>query len=151
MEKLPMVTEDRSVIGIAYDFGPDGATFDPPIPLAFTYDDSLLPEGITEANLVLAVWDETSGTWIELESVMDPITNTVTAKITHFSVYSIIVRDDVIEDISLNEVETVIEPESNETPVVNWAILGMIIGGALVIIVGIVSLIMIRERRLVSR
>ncbi len=147
MEELPSPSENSNIIGVAYDFGPDGATFDPPIPLNFTYDDSILPEGTTEANLVIAIWDSASGTWIELESIVDPHTNTITAEISHFSIYTILVRNDVDEDAPNNEAETIIEPETTETPVVNWAILGMIIGGALVFIVAIVSLIMLRERR----
>ncbi|NQT73899.1 MAG: hypothetical protein HQ553_14215 [Chloroflexi bacterium] len=147
MEELPSPSENSNIIGVAYDFGPDGATFDPPIPLNFTYDDSILPEGTTEANLVIAVWDSESGTWIELESVVDPNTNTIITEISHFSIYSIIVRSDIAEDALNNEAETIIEPETTETPVVNWAILGMIIAGALVFIAAIVSLIMLRERR----
>lgn len=147
MEELPSPSENSNVIGVAYDFGPDGATFDPPIPLTFTYDDSILPEGTTEASLVIAVWDSVSETWIELESVVDPNTKTITAAVSHFSIYSIIVRNDTIEDAPNTEEESTIKPESIETPVVNWAILGMIIAGALVFIIGIVSLIMLRERR----
>ena len=82
--------EDVTVIGLTYDLGPDGATFDPPITLTFTYDPDEVPEGDT---LVIAIWDETvgeAGAWVTLETTVDPVTHTVTALVDHFTAFTIL-------------------------------------------------------------
>jgi len=86
----PDPPEDAHVIGLAYDFGPDGATFDPPITLEYTYDPDDLPEGIAEEDLVLAFYDEKAGEWVELDCVVDTENNTITADVEHFTTFAII-------------------------------------------------------------
>ncbi|GAH63065.1 unnamed protein product, partial [marine sediment metagenome] len=39
----PDPPEDAHIIGLAYDLGPDGATFDPPITIEYTYDPDEVP------------------------------------------------------------------------------------------------------------
>ena len=90
METPPDPPEDSNVIGLAYDLGPDGATFDPPIDLTFSYDESLIPEGVTEENLVVALWDSETDEWVELVCVIDPENNTITAEVSHFTIFSIL-------------------------------------------------------------
>ncbi len=90
MEEPPAPPSDSSVIGLTYDFGPDGATFDPPASLTFTYDPALLPEGAVEGNLVLAMWDKEAGEWVNLVSIVDPVTKTITAEVSHFTAFSVI-------------------------------------------------------------
>lgn len=76
------------IIGLVYDMGPDGATFNPPISLIFTYNKSKIPAGATEENLVIATWY--NGKWVDLEgSTVDPDSNTVTAPVSHFSIFTI--------------------------------------------------------------
>lgn len=88
MDDPPPPPEDANVIGLTYDFGPDGATFDPPITLTFTYDPADIPEGVAEEDLVIAWYDEASGEWVELEGcVVDPETNTITAPVSHFTAF----------------------------------------------------------------
>ena len=88
MDDPPAPPEDANVIGLTYDFGPDGATFDPPITLTFSYDPADIPEGGTEEDLVIAWYDEVSGEWVELEGcVVDPETNTITAPVSHFTAF----------------------------------------------------------------
>jgi len=77
------------IIGLVYDIGPSGATFDPPIDLTFTYDESLLPAGASKENLVIATWQDDS--WVELEgSIVDPDSNTIIVPVSHFSVFTVI-------------------------------------------------------------
>jgi len=79
---------DTRIIGMAYEIGPSGATFDPPINLTFEYYDSLVPDGVAEEKLVIATWQDTK--WVELEgSTVDPINNTITVPVSHFSTYTI--------------------------------------------------------------
>ena len=82
---------DTSIVGLVYDIGPEGATFNPPINLTFEYDDSLVPAGVNEENLVIATWQD--GEWIEMEGcTVDPVNNTITVPISHFSVYTIMAQ-----------------------------------------------------------
>jgi len=67
---------------LAYDFKPDGAIFDPPVDMVFTYEEDDLPSGAVETYLEVHFWNGTS--WEPLPSVVDPVANTVTAKIGQF-------------------------------------------------------------------
>jgi uncharacterized membrane protein len=79
------------IIGLAYDLGPSGATFDPPISLTFSYSESLIPVGVAEENLVIATWE--GGEWVELEDcTVDPDSNTITAPVSHFTIFTLMVH-----------------------------------------------------------
>lgn len=71
-----------NVIGLAYDFTPDGGTFAPPIDMVFTYQESDLPSGVVERDLKVHFWNGTA--WEGLPSTVDPVVNTVTAKVSNF-------------------------------------------------------------------
>ena len=89
MEVPPPPPEDAYTIGLVYDFGPDGATFDPPITLTLTYDPYLIAEGAAEENLVVAYYDEDAEKWVELDSIVDAEANTISAKVSHFAVFAV--------------------------------------------------------------
>jgi len=79
---------NTNIIGLTYDLGPNGATFEPPISLTFTYDESQIPAGVLENNLVLATWDGEN--WIELEGcTVNPDSNTITAPVGHFTIFTV--------------------------------------------------------------
>jgi len=86
----PAPPEDTHVIGLAYDFGPDGATFDPVITLTWSYDPDALPEGVAEENLVIAYYDESADEWRELDSEVGTENDTITASVAHFTTFAII-------------------------------------------------------------
>jgi hypothetical protein len=90
MEEPPEPPADSRIIGLAYDFTPDGVTFNPPGTLTFTYDPARIPDGATADSLVIALWDEETGKWVNLFSTVDPETNTITAEISGFTVFSVI-------------------------------------------------------------
>ena len=89
-ENPPPPPEDAHVIGLAYSFGPAGATFDPPITLEFTYDPDTIPEGVNEEDLVAAYYDEDAEEWVELECTVEPETHTITACVAHFTTFALI-------------------------------------------------------------
>lgn len=91
-ESPPAPPANTQVIGLAYDFGPDGATFDPPLTLTFEYEESEIPDDANEDDLVIAYWDEEDEEWVELDCTVDPVTNTITAEVSHFTVFAIIAR-----------------------------------------------------------
>ena len=82
-------------MGIHFDCQPTGATFDPPALLTFEYNPNWLPAGATPDNLTIAYYDEDTGLWVELgaeDISIDPATNTITARVSHFTVFSVLVR-----------------------------------------------------------
>lgn len=109
----PAPPSDTSIIGLTYNFEPSGATFDPPITLTFTYDPGQLPEGVNEGDLVVAFYDEATGEWINLVCVVDTETNTITALVSHFTAFAILVKVPVVE-----EVIPIPAPEPKPEPVI---------------------------------
>ena len=90
MEAPPDPPKESNRIGLTYDLEPDGATFDPPISLTFHYDPDEIPEGVSEENLIIAMWDEEASEWVDLECVVDPETNTITASVSHFTAFTVV-------------------------------------------------------------
>lgn len=96
----PAPPPDSNFIGLNYDFGPDGATFEPPIEIIIEFDPALIPAGSDLDDLSLAYYDEgPPGEWVELGAediviVIDPVTGmgTITAKISHFTYFSTLVH-----------------------------------------------------------
>ncbi len=89
----PAPPANTETIAVDYDLGPDGATFAPPISLTFQYNPDQIPEGGSHENLSIAYYDTDSGQWVELDASdieIDPVTNTITARISHFTYFSII-------------------------------------------------------------
>ena len=83
-----------SFIGLTYNFEPDGATFDPPINLTFTYNPFWIPKEVGPENLTVAYWDEDAGRWVELDAediTIDPERNIISCDISHFTYFSVIV------------------------------------------------------------
>jgi len=82
---------DSEIVGLVYDIGPSGATFDPPIDLIFNYDESLVPAGTAEENLVIATWDD--GKWVEVAgSTVDVAGKSITVPVSHFSVFTVMAQ-----------------------------------------------------------
>jgi len=82
--------EHSHIIGLAYDFGPPGATFDPPITFTWRYNSDELPEDVAEGDLVVAFFNEDTGKWEEVPSKVNTGTDRVTAEISHFTHFALI-------------------------------------------------------------
>jgi hypothetical protein len=84
----PSPPKDAHVIGLAYDFGPDGATFNPPITLTWKYDANSLPKGIAEDSLYIAYWDGTK--WFALDTTINAAANVASCTVSHFTTFAVI-------------------------------------------------------------
>ena len=84
----PSSPADSRIIGLLYDFQPEGAKFNPAISLTLKFDAASLPEGIRPSDLYIARWDGSQ--WQVLTSVADALAGTVTAKTSGFSKYAIV-------------------------------------------------------------
>ncbi|GAI93295.1 unnamed protein product, partial [marine sediment metagenome] len=88
-ETPPPPPEGGHIIGLAYDFEPDGATFDPLIELLIHYDPKELPENVS--SIFVAYYDKQQG-WIQLEPISGFVAavGTVTAEVSHFTTFAVI-------------------------------------------------------------
>jgi len=91
LELPPVPAEDSRAIGLVYDLGPKGATFEPPVTITFTYDPDAIPEGVAEDKLIIAYWDEDIAKWVALEGItIDPVVHTVSGQVSHFTAFTVI-------------------------------------------------------------
>ena len=86
---IPPAPAGAFVIGCAYIFGPEGATFVPPITITLHYDDGNLPAGVAEEDLVIAFYDAATGQWTVLPSIVDTENNTITAQVSGFTMFAV--------------------------------------------------------------
>ena len=85
---VPTAPAGKTLISIPVDFGPDGATFNPPITVTLPY---ILPEGTNAADLVIVYYDSATGSWVELTDItIDPVTGTISGKTSHFTLFAVI-------------------------------------------------------------
>jgi hypothetical protein len=87
----PAAPAGATIIGLAYDFGPEGATFDPPITVTFSYSLSDIPEGVNENSLTISYYDTSQGAWVTLEDInVNTSTHTVSGKLSHFTTFAVL-------------------------------------------------------------
>ena len=80
-----------TTIGRAYNLGPEGAEFDPPINITLLYDPALLSPEADVDQLVIGYWAISTQEWVVLEgSRADGVNYAVSAPLNHFSLYSIL-------------------------------------------------------------
>ncbi len=105
----PAPPADSQIIGLAYELGPAGATFNPAVTLTLTYDPAKLPAGLDEKNLVMATWDAAAGKWIELPTTVDPVAHTLSVTIGHLSTFAVVAHTRAasfsIADLSISPAE----------------------------------------------
>jgi len=81
---------EAGIVGLPYELGPHGATFNQPITINFSYDPEEIPPRVAEADLVMGYYDEDSGQWLFLPSVVDMASHTVTTLVDHLSTFAVI-------------------------------------------------------------
>ena len=86
----PPANSLQKEIAMAYDFGPEGAKFQPPITLTLIYDPTILSGGITGQSLGIAWWDGTS--WIDQACELNIAANSISTRVSHFSLYALVVN-----------------------------------------------------------
>ena len=153
----PPPPTDVTIIGITYDIDAGDATFENPVTITLTYDPADLPVGVHAEDLTLAWWDDVAEEWIELPTVVDPATNTITAEITHFSKYAIFASQPEEEPATPTPTSpTPVEKPPVEKPSievlptptaepVNWALIWGIVGG--IIVIGVIIWLVVFRRR----
>ncbi|MCX5790066.1 MAG: hypothetical protein NTX64_16410 [Elusimicrobia bacterium] len=74
---------------IGVDVNAAGLQPSAPVPLVVTYDPALIPPGRDPMDLRIAMYDAAlSGTWVTLPTQVDTVHHTLTAHLSHFSLYA---------------------------------------------------------------
>jgi len=90
-ESPPPVINEKAVVGLQYEAGPEGTIFDEPVTITLTFKLEDIPQGYSTSDLVIAVWDKYLHEWVPLENcVVDTVHNTISTQVTHFSRYTIL-------------------------------------------------------------
>lgn len=84
LSNVPPLPENNNIIGIPYEFSPNGATFNPAIEISFKYDASEVPDN---TYLTIVFWNGSQ--WIELTDVVVK-DGMVIGKTTHFTKFALI-------------------------------------------------------------
>lgn len=114
---LPPLPEGDNFIGLPFDLGPAGATFEPPLIFTWTYDPEDIPEDAAPEDLSIVYWDGSK--WITLTGVVDTENYTVTAEVSHFTTFALVVPIPVVEPepvLPEPEEPTVVEEPEPEKP-----------------------------------
>jgi hypothetical protein len=104
---LPAPSEDLALIK-GYVLGPDGAIFDPALTLTINYADIALPVGGNEADMYLAYYDGRQ--WVPLDSRVDTESRTVSAQISHFSQYALLMEVTPLSPPSFSVESLIVNP-----------------------------------------
>ena len=85
---LPL-PENHHNISKAYRLEPEGATFNPYLNLALSYEDNDIPQNVSEEDIYIACYNATSESWVSLTSQVNAQNNTVTAPVSHFTTFAV--------------------------------------------------------------
>ncbi len=72
--------------GMAYDIGPDGATFNPPATISFTVPDNLWD---TNTQYAIRSYSTKTGSWDGISTMADPGTRTVSGQVSHLCLFGL--------------------------------------------------------------
>lgn len=89
LSELPPPPSDSSTILIPFSIHP-ALTLDPIMKVTIHYDEGELDDSINEKDLLLAYYDETREKWVMLPTEVDAAANTVTAWVSHTSIFAIL-------------------------------------------------------------
>ena len=103
-----------SFVGRRFDLLPEGTTFDPPVNFTVHYEDSEIPEGVSEEDLRIHYWNKDLQIWEAIECTVDPETNTITANLSHFSEYAVLAGNEQAS-FSSSPLEITSTPDETDT------------------------------------
>ncbi|MFH2069886.1 MAG: FlgD immunoglobulin-like domain containing protein [Elusimicrobiota bacterium] len=115
-KQLDIKRKDLGPIGTGYEFEPEGIQFKKPVTIEIPYNNKDI-EGIDEQYLRIYYWNPKKNSWevVETSKVL-PEENKVTAELTHFSLYKIMVKLKTEEEVASADGTGT---ENNTTEVIN--------------------------------
>ena len=81
---------EADIVGLPYDLGPHGATFDRPVTINCSYDPDEIPPRVAEEELLLGYYDDEAGQWLVLPSAVDMGSHIVSTLVDHLSTFAVI-------------------------------------------------------------
>ena len=85
----PAASGNRFIVAAFY-FEPDGATFNPGIVVTLSYTHAMIPAGVNESSLIVALYNESSSSWEPISNgVVNTNANTITLTVHHFTTFAI--------------------------------------------------------------
>jgi len=85
----PPPPEDAYIVGVIYEFRPEGANFNPQIKLTLSYDPEELPEGVRDKDVYIACYQD-NGWKMLLYKNVDTESHKVTTQIDHFARFAVL-------------------------------------------------------------
>lgn len=86
----PPPPPEAYIVGLPYELGPNGATFNRPAMLHFSYDPDEIPPGVAEADLDMGYYDDEAAQWLVLPSGVDIVKHTISTRVDHLSTFAVI-------------------------------------------------------------
>jgi hypothetical protein len=139
-EGFPPPPVGAYIVGCAYDLGPDGAVFNPPITITLNYDPGQIPAGVAEEDLVIAYYNVATGQWVILPSTVDTVNNTITAEVSHLTLFAVYAP---AAPVTSPPATATPEPGEEDGGTSMWIIIGPVIA---VILLGIVAFLLVRRK-----
>jgi len=91
------------------------------VTIVVPYDETALPAGTAEANIVLATWNTATNQYDTVPTVVDTTANTLTATVTHFSDYAPLVPSGGTPPATPTNMTLAVQPNSGTIVNVGWA------------------------------
>ena len=86
----PPPPPEAYIVGLPYELGPHGATFNRQAMLHFSYDPDEIPVGVAEADLDMGYYDDEADQWLVLTSGVDIAKHTISTRVDHLSTFAVI-------------------------------------------------------------
>jgi len=137
---IPPAPAGAYIIGCAYDYKPDGATFNPPITMTIKYDPGLLPAGFDASKLVIAFYNAATSKWEVYPSVVDTVKHTITAQISHFTMFAVYAAAPAVTPTPVVTPKPTVAPTPTPTPIPTEE-KGGLSGGVIALIVILVVIV----------
>jgi hypothetical protein len=84
-------TESSNIIPIqAYEFGPDGSTFNPAITITVPYDPAKLGDGVSASKLRVVYYSSNNAKWEYIDCKVDAKNQLIQWQTTHFTTFAIV-------------------------------------------------------------
>jgi hypothetical protein len=125
---------------MAYEIGPDGATFSPAIPLSFT-----IPQEQRGQDYVIHEYDHATGTWLDLPSRYDPQTGIITVQVSHLCCFALFAKSTGTERAVTPEPTIVVASKSSistNIEMYGW-IFAMIVQNPVTLVIMLAALAMV--------
>lgn len=133
-DDIPPPPVGAYIVGCAFDIGPDGATFNPPITISLDYDPALIPDGVAEKDLVIAYYNISTKQWVILPSTVDVVNHVIEAEVSHTTLFAVYAS-------AAGPTATPGQGEEGGTNI--WIIIGPIIA---VILLGLAAYLILRRK-----